>query len=124
MRSQSTYVHLRGFNLVEAAIVLGVIGLVIGGIWVAASSVQSSMRVNQLTTDITTIRARTDQIISVPQYAGVSTTLVDVDGSGGPGLNMAIFPDTWIQGNYAINPFGGRTSMSIISMPTHGSVLM
>lgn len=29
----------RGFNLVEAAIVLGVVGLVIGGIWIAASSV-------------------------------------------------------------------------------------
>lgn len=29
----------RGFNLVEAAIVLGVIGLVIGGIWVAAGEI-------------------------------------------------------------------------------------
>ncbi len=34
----------KGFNLVEAAIVLGVIGLVIGGIWVAASSVQREIR--------------------------------------------------------------------------------
>jgi len=32
-----------GFNLVEAAIVLGVVGLVIGGIWVAASGVQRNM---------------------------------------------------------------------------------
>ena len=29
----------RGFNLIEAAIVLGVVGLVIGGIWVAAAKV-------------------------------------------------------------------------------------
>lgn len=36
----------RGFNLIEAAIVLGVIGLVIGGIWVAAAKVQQNMRVN------------------------------------------------------------------------------
>jgi hypothetical protein len=34
----------RGFNLIEAAIVLGVIGLVIGGIWVAAASVQRNNR--------------------------------------------------------------------------------
>lgn len=33
-----------GFNLVESAIVLGVIGLVIGGIWVAASAVQRENR--------------------------------------------------------------------------------
>lgn len=36
----------RGFNLVEAAIVLGVIGLVIGGIWVAAASITQRMKAN------------------------------------------------------------------------------
>ncbi len=30
----------KGFNLIEAAIVLGVVGLVIGGIWVAAAAVK------------------------------------------------------------------------------------
>ncbi len=38
----------RGFNLVEAAIVLGVIGLVIGGIWVAASEVTKNRTVSKL----------------------------------------------------------------------------
>ena len=33
-----------GFNLIEAAIVLGVIGLVIGGIWVAAASVSRNFK--------------------------------------------------------------------------------
>lgn len=33
-----------GFNLIEAAIVLGVIGLVIGGIWVAASAASEQRR--------------------------------------------------------------------------------
>jgi len=37
----------RGFNLIEAAIVLGVVGLVIGGIWVAASSVNDKIKMNQ-----------------------------------------------------------------------------
>lgn len=32
----------KGFNLVEAAIVLGVVGLVIGGIWIAAAKVRES----------------------------------------------------------------------------------
>jgi hypothetical protein len=34
----------RGFNLIEAAIVLGVIGLVIGGIWTAAASTYEKMK--------------------------------------------------------------------------------
>lgn len=35
----------RGFSLIEAAIVLGIVGLVIGGIWVAASAVQTKHRI-------------------------------------------------------------------------------
>lgn len=34
----------KGFNLIEAAIVLGIVGLVVGGIWVAATSVYSNLR--------------------------------------------------------------------------------
>lgn len=41
----------RGFNLIEAAIVLGVIGLVIGGIWVAASEVNKRNTANQIARD-------------------------------------------------------------------------
>lgn len=36
----------RGFSLIEAAIVLGVVGLVIGGIWTAASAISVKQRVN------------------------------------------------------------------------------
>ncbi len=39
----------RGFNLVEAAIVLGIVGLVIGGIWVAASAINFRQSVSTLT---------------------------------------------------------------------------
>lgn len=33
-----------GFNLIEAAIVLGVVGLVVGGIWISAAAVQQNLR--------------------------------------------------------------------------------
>jgi len=36
-----------GFSLIESAIVLGVVGLVIAGIWVAAASIQENNRFNQ-----------------------------------------------------------------------------
>ncbi len=40
-----------GFNLIESAIVLAVIGLVIGGIWVAAGKVAYDRKINGLITD-------------------------------------------------------------------------
>lgn len=52
----------RGFNLVEAAIVLGIVGLVIGGIWVAASNVMHNQRVAQLKADIVQTINRTRSI--------------------------------------------------------------
>lgn len=42
----------RGFSLIETAIVLGVVGLVIGGIWVAAASIQRAMGRNEIATVI------------------------------------------------------------------------
>src|SRR5437867_1361141 len=36
--------HQAGFNLIEAAIVLGIVGLIVGGIWAAASSAYENMR--------------------------------------------------------------------------------
>jgi type II secretory pathway pseudopilin PulG len=34
----------KGFNLIEAAIVLGIVGLIVGGIWAAAGSAYENMR--------------------------------------------------------------------------------
>jgi hypothetical protein len=41
-----------GFNLIEAAIVLGVVGLVIGGIWVSAAKLHQERQLNQAVTDM------------------------------------------------------------------------
>ncbi len=41
-----------GFNLIEAAIVLGVVGLVVGGIWIAAATVRENMKVNLIVTGV------------------------------------------------------------------------
>ncbi len=43
----SRHTFRKGFNLIEAAIVLGVVGLVIGGIWVAAASVNENMKISR-----------------------------------------------------------------------------
>lgn len=44
--SSRLHTSRRGFNLVEAAIVLGVVGLVIGGIWVAAAEIKARKNIS------------------------------------------------------------------------------
>jgi len=43
------------FSLIEAAIVLGIVGLVIGGIWIAASSVSQKNKVNRTVEQVTIV---------------------------------------------------------------------
>lgn len=71
---------MQAFSLIEAAIVLGVIGLVIGGIWVAASAVTSARRIDQA---VTGLRLMVDQFgslykpmgfMSIPNGPGVFST--------------------------------------------------
>lgn len=53
--TNTTYSHVRicrGFNLVEAAIVLGVVGLVIGGIWSVASTIYEKNNYNNFMQDV------------------------------------------------------------------------
>lgn len=45
----------QAFSLIETAIVLGVIGLIIGGIWVAAASVSRAHRANEITNTMSLI---------------------------------------------------------------------
>jgi len=42
----------KGFTLTEIAIVLGIIGLILGAIWVAAASVYNNQRINQANTAV------------------------------------------------------------------------
>ena len=43
---------IRGFTLTEIAIVLGIIGLILGAIWVAAAAVYNNMRVATANTEL------------------------------------------------------------------------
>lgn len=52
----------RGFNLIEAAIVLGVIGLVIGGIWVAASAVQLNFGISDFQKSVLRLKQEAENL--------------------------------------------------------------
>lgn len=90
----------RGFSLIEAAIVLGVVGLIIGGIWVAASTVQENLRVKRTVEGVLHIASRGQE--SIPISIGV-TAWTDITSSA---LNMGMIPNDWINGNNINNPFG------------------
>ncbi|HAX92194.1 MAG TPA: hypothetical protein DCY07_08340 [Rhodospirillaceae bacterium] len=86
---------LRGFTLTEAAIVLGIVGLILGAIWVAAAAVYNNMRVstttNQLLQMVQSIRSMhaTQQTVDaaitaelVAQAGGIPSDMITRDAAG------------------------------------------
>lgn len=105
----------RGFNLVEAAIVLGVVGLVIGGIWVAASAVNSNFALSGTQTDIVSIISNVQKTFT-RQDIYAYPSLTDITATG---INAGVFPSSWIKNGVATNAWGGgvtlRMGQSLIS---------
>jgi len=96
----------RGFNLVEAAIVLGVVGLVIGGIWVAAAAVQSNLRKSDASKGLIQIVQNVRNLYygQSPSATGAITTQL---------VNANAIPGNFISGTTAINPWNGAITVSI-----------
>lgn len=83
----------KGFNLIEAAIVLGVVGLVIGGIWIAASAVQQEYRRIDIRNAFMDAQRRVTQLYTFKPSADVSMTEVLYD-TGQLVLPATIKPST------------------------------
>lgn len=60
--------HKKGFSLVEAAIVLAVVGLVVAGIWVAAASVNRRLKISRLASDMFAIVEATHRLVPYANY--------------------------------------------------------
>lgn len=67
----------KGFNLIEAAIVLGVVGVVIGGLWTAASSFYENKRINDTTEGVLSLCSSLTHMF--PMSAAPSTGLINLD---------------------------------------------
>lgn len=87
----------KGFSLLEAAVVLGVVGLVIGGIWVAASEVKT----NQIVSEIV---AGTNQYVQGVRSLTKDTSfswVVSSENSGQFRLDAGLVPASWaVTGTY------------------------
>lgn len=120
----------RGFSLVEAAIVLGVVGVVIGGIWTAASTVNENLRVSRAVEEMVTIVPSARQLFA--DMPDVQNDETEVDSAQtvllagvapsdmvGPGVSrtFAGFHTT----DYLISPWGEPVSFYQLGLPANYS---
>jgi type II secretory pathway pseudopilin PulG len=97
----------KGFNLIESAIVLGVVGFVIGGIWVVAASVQENQKVNSLANGlilgVSNLQRNITETVaaSLPRDVNGYAFLVNYC------VAAKVFPDDFYKGNKIVTPFGG-----------------
>ncbi len=106
-------IHQRGFSLVEAAIVLGVVGLVIGGIWAAAATMRFNQKMNQEVQGIAFFISQTRSL-----YKGLGA-----NGVVPRKLFENSYPDGWQAyagtTDHFLSPLGYRVGLS-----TYGSGMM
>lgn len=95
----------RGFSLIEIAIVLGVIGAVLGGVWVAASAVNNKHRMDDAKKGIEYI---VNELKNLPaSYLQTDETFIQGWGHmGGVGIGMGILPPSFVVDGRAANPWG------------------
>lgn len=89
----------RAFSLIEAAIVLAVVGLVIAAIWVAAVTVQQKRQLNQMVEATLFMNDRINALYkSNPPTADADVTSLMIDAG--------VVPKDLIQNNIATTPWG------------------
>ncbi len=64
--------HKKGFTLTEIAIVLGIMGLILGAIWAAAASVYNNQRINSASNDIASIVQGVRKLYAMSNGTGVA----------------------------------------------------
>jgi prepilin-type N-terminal cleavage/methylation domain-containing protein len=64
----------RGFTLTEIAIVLGIIGLILGAIWVAAAAVYTNMRVARSSQELLSITQAVRSLYATSTVTGVAAS--------------------------------------------------
>lgn len=92
----------RGFSLIEAAIVLAIVGLVIGGIWVAAAAVMDKLKLNDAIKGINFTVSKTQNLFTLQAAAAIGSNMITSTLGDAGGL-----PADWITGgNFAKFPLG------------------
>ena len=101
----------RGFSLIEAAIVLGVVGAVIGTIWVSAANMYESYKVNKTAADLQLIVKNVQGLISLRDVEAIASgnEVVINDTMIAAGR----IPSDWIKNGVVRHPFSGPLNVRI-----------
>lgn len=92
----------RGFSMVEMAIVLGVVGLVMGGVWTLAVKVQQTARVKQAVEQVITINK------NIRNYYQTQACIPNGDQTATLlGLGQNIFPREMLSGGGVVDLWNG-----------------
>lgn len=99
-----------GFSLIEAAIVLGVIGLVIGGIWIAAADLTAKQRLNEAAAGTLTTIENARRLFPAYSYPTTTGTTIFI----GETMHAAgAYPPGWVASlHQAISPEGVRVEIT------------
>jgi len=115
--------NFRGaFSLIEVAIVLGVLALVIGGIWAAASSVSEKRKLADALSGLISISGRATSIFS-------RSAIAATPNSGAVGgadvaatlINASAIPAPWVRGTSVVDPWGEPMDLLVITTPYIGT---
>jgi len=100
----------RGFTLTEIAIVLGIIGLILGAIWVAAAAVYNNLRVSKANTAILQIAQGVRSLYATSNNVGAAGDLT------AQMVNAGVIPSDLINGAAANSVWpGGLTAVSSVA---------
>ena len=92
----------KGFNLIESALVLGVVGLVLGGSWVAISTVRENLQVKTIREGIISTVGNIQNLISISQSEAIGSS--NITNSL---IASQVFPKDWIKNSTtAQTPYG------------------
>lgn len=108
-------VHNRpnAFSLIEAAIVLAVIGLVIGGIWTATDTVRLRNKTARTVENILTIVSKTRSLFPLTEYP---STDASANGITNAGIAAGVIPKDWVAGNNFVTSYGVGTGATGLSL--------
>ncbi len=113
----------RGFTLTEIAIVLGIVGLILGAIWVAAAAVYNNLRTSKATTELLTITQNVRAMYATSGAVDPAANMIFGAGAGAQltYIQAGVFPadmvtaaatavnDPW-NGNAAVVAFTATTA--------------
>jgi len=111
----------KGFTLIEIAIVLTIVGLIIGGIWLAASTVFSNNKTQALQKDVIQVIQNTKTL-----FAGQGSSAVTTGFTNANAATSGVVPSDMVTptAGVLVTPFSTQTAASDVnfSAPTATTV--